>query len=628
MDGRIGDRMSNESSAPNSCNSSRRRALGKATGLAALSLLGAAESRADLDIFHLRSHLQRRKSHLTPLKTRAMQDYRASMSSFGGSLANPPEQLQQASQQGGVLDVLIVGSGYGGAINAARLAQRMRPGGQLAVLERGQEWVPGTFPDSLNRWLDQSRRGLFGPARKRLKNRLGLVDLSFHDEFYVLAGSGLGGGSLINAGVAVTPDPDVFRQDCWPAALRDIGVLAPYYDRVAHELNLQVIDCDTQKTRALQYVARRDPEGRAITNPAMVTATHRGRGLDSLGRNRQGVIQRPCTLCGDCSTGCNVGAKNTLPMTYLPMAKQFGAQLYTQTEVESIAKEEGLYRVHFKQFRETSTGMRSYSGCVRARIVILSAGSLGSTGILLRSQSPSLSFSHRLGDRWSGNGDVYGFMVRGDVKTNIGGVGAYDADAKIGVTQQMHLYLQHEQLGRRMLLQEGAVPRAYTNALGGLVGDLDLDRALAFFALGHDGANGRVTLRDGKPTISWPSHFGSGYIQFAHAQLRRLAKAGNGKYRKPNALGKKSFTVHPLGGCAMADSVNSGVATDWGQVYSGCGAGGTEAVHHGLYVADGSLIPTSLAANPFLTIAALSERIAERICADPDFADLFSARTS
>ena len=471
----------------------RRQVLTMASGAAAISLLGS-DAKADLDLFHLRSHWKRRESRLTSLKTQAIQDYRLSVLPYGGRLSNPPEQLQQHAADGTILDVLVVGSGYGGAVNAARLAERLRPGGQLAVLERGREWVPGTFPDTLDGLMNESRRGVLGPGRKRFKNPLGLLDLSFHDEFYVLSGSGLGGGSLINAGVAVAPDPDVFRQSCWPAALRDIRTLTPYFDLVAHELNLQVIDCDTDKVRALQYVAHRQPGGRATTKRASVTAAFRGRGLVQ-GRNRQGMIQRPCTLCGDCSTGCNVGAKSTLPMTYLPWAKRFGAQLYTQTEVDFLQHDGQAYCVHFTQHQDTATGVRSCRGRVRARIVILSAGSLGSTGILLRSQSSQLPFSPCLGTRWSGNGDTYGFLVRSHTPTNAGGVGAYATDQPpVGVTQQMHLFLHHEQLRARMLLQEGAVPRAFANALGGLVGDLDLDRSMAFFGLGHDGAKGTRRL--------------------------------------------------------------------------------------------------------------------------------------
>ena len=124
----------------------------------------------------------------------------------------------------------------------------------------------------------------------------------------------------------------------------------------------------------------------------------------------------------------------------------------------------------------------------------------------------------------------------------------------------------------------------------------------------------------GQPNVVWPEYLDSGYVEFAHAQMRSLAKAAHGGYRQPVALGRKSITVHPLGGCAMADDVEQGVTTDLGQVFAGQGT-----IHPGLYVADGAVIPTSLAANPFLTIAALSERTAEGIVNDPYWSGLFSA---
>lgn len=612
-----------------SAKSDRRSVLGKISSATALTILGtASQVRADPDLVHLRANLRRRNSKLSPLKTRAMHDYRSSLSCYGGRLSNPAEQLTQASCRGELIDVLIVGSGYGGSIAAARLSAARRPDARVAVLERGREWLPGTFPDTLPRLLRESRYGTFGPARQRLRNQLGLVDMTFHDEVFVLAASGLGGGSLINAGVAVAPDPDVFRQPCWPSVLQDREILAPYYELVARELNLQTIDCDTQKTRAIKYVAERAAHMHASVEPALVTVTYRGRGLNADGTNAQGMIQRPCTLCGDCSSGCNVGAKNTLAMNYLPLAKMLGAELYAQTEVEYIEKTGDTYRVHFVQHGETPDGLQARRGQVSAKVVVLAAGSLGTTGILLRSRSPSFRLSDQLGCGFSGNGDTYGFMVRGDCKTNTAGVGAYESDAPaVGVSQQMHLYLHDQDLARRMLLQEGSVPRAYTNALGALLVDLDLDRALPFFALGHDGANGRIRLRSGRPSVVWPERPKSGYTQFAHEQLKRLAHAGNGKYRKAEMLGDKSVTVHPLGGCSMADSIHFGVASDLGCVFDGGGSGGRAQVHSGLYVADGSLIPTSLAANPFLTISALSERIAEGILRDQRFADLFPHRS-
>src|SRR5436190_17233352 len=117
-------------------------------------------------------------------------------------------------------DFVIVGSGYGGAITAARLAQaNLNPKPSVCILERGKEWVPGTFPETP---LDGARE-----LRSDL-NPLGLYELLNHPDISVVKGSGLGGTSLINANVAIIPDREVFEQFHWPSGLT-YDMLAKYY---------------------------------------------------------------------------------------------------------------------------------------------------------------------------------------------------------------------------------------------------------------------------------------------------------------------------------------------------------------------------------------------------------------
>ncbi len=113
-------------------------------------------------------------------------------------------------------DVLVVGSGYGAAITAARLSERMKPGSRIGLLERGREWVPGNFPDTLKDVMSESRLNLFGRKQRKLQNPTGLFQVLQCDDIAVLSGSGLGGSSLINANVAIRPDADVFLQTQWP----------------------------------------------------------------------------------------------------------------------------------------------------------------------------------------------------------------------------------------------------------------------------------------------------------------------------------------------------------------------------------------------------------------------------
>jgi choline dehydrogenase-like flavoprotein len=139
-------------------------------------------------------------------------------------LANPIGDLKDS------YGVVVIGSGYGGAILAARLAQ----GRSLCILERGREWIPGTFPDELDEVVRQVRSEL---------NPLGLYDYRVHDEVDVLIGCGLGGTSLINANVVIQPDNDLFDHPRWPDEIRqdrDNGNLNQYFPRVRAMLGLGI----------------------------------------------------------------------------------------------------------------------------------------------------------------------------------------------------------------------------------------------------------------------------------------------------------------------------------------------------------------------------------------------------
>src|SRR5215831_536132 len=119
-------------------------------------------------------------------------------------------------------DFVVIGSGYGGAITAARIASaNLNPKPSVCILERGQEWEPGKFPETTDQVLGAARR----PG-----NPLGLYELLTYPDISVIKGSGLGGTSLINANVAIRPDREVFEQFHWPASLT-FEALTPFYDK-------------------------------------------------------------------------------------------------------------------------------------------------------------------------------------------------------------------------------------------------------------------------------------------------------------------------------------------------------------------------------------------------------------
>lgn len=610
------------------------------------SAVAAATGTVQADFAPIRSLpviTRRATTNMSGHKKQAIADYVANMRQFGGSLAQHGRHLLSQPERSVPydFDILIIGSGYGGSICAARLAMAKRSDVRLAVLERGREWIPGTYPDTFFKGSRESRFTLLGPKKNELANPVGLVNVIQNDEVNILSGNGLGGSSLINANVAIRPDVECFQQLDWPAALRDRTVLDPYYDRASYELGVEVEPVDASPKAKAQRLAAVNLACRgARFENASLTLT-RGSNCDGPIINRQGMRQRGCIDCGDCCAGCNVGAKNTLAKNYLPLAKRHGAEIYTHTEVMRIEKIGSYYRIHFKNYLPDRRGdYQAVCGSVTSRIVIVGAGSIGSNEILLRSRGCGMELSGRLGYQWTMNGDALGFVRKSPHLTSTAGKGAYDFHGhKVGPTIQTNLTYPHRELAKRVLIQDGAVTKSYANILGMLMFDMDFDQTLPMLGMGHDGAAGRVVLRDGgHGSVKWPGMEKSEYRKMIRHEFDQVARAHGGVYKYLRIFGDNLITVHPLGGCAMADDPLYGVVDDRGRVFDGRGGGMVESidspqllgqqpqamVHQGLYVADGSIIPTSIGCNPLLTISALSERIADGIVDQPQHRDLFS----
>ncbi len=339
-------------------------------------------------------------------------------------LARPLEQMAEH------YDAVVVGSGYGGAIAAARLA---RAGRRVCVLERGREFQPGEFPDTLP---SAAREFQVRWGTRRFGRAGALFDLVADTEVSVLVGSGLGGTSLINAGVALRA-PDATFDEHWPSAFRGNGraVLDPYYARAEEMLGSTPLPDEPRlpKFAALQRAAAA-VGATAVHPPINVTLTE--------GPNRFGVPMAACNRCGDCVTGCNHGAKNTLLQTYLPDAVAHGAEVFTEATVRTVLRREAdgadgeakdgagdeadgcqgaAWTVTFVSGADGRGRFDAPELFVTADIVVLAAGTLGTTEILFRSRAQGLALSPQLGERFSGNGDALAWAY--DADEPVGGVG-------------------------------------------------------------------------------------------------------------------------------------------------------------------------------------------------------------
>lgn len=516
-------------------------------------------------------------------------------------------------------DVIVVGSGYGGGVSAMRLA---RAGKRVAVIERGREVLTGEFP---SRFPDMRHEMHVSGARMTMGSPTGLYDVRLGEDMHVLVGRGLGGGSLVNAGVALRPDARVFTDPVWPGQIRQDGLLDAGYARARRWLR-----------------PARDPEASALTKYKALEAASVALGGSPIAPeivvgfadtvNPAGIAQPACTRCGDCCAGCNVGAKNTVALTYLPEAVRHGADLFTHGRVTHLSSTQGGgWQVHIERVDRPGDGYNQHLA-LAADMVILAAGTLGSTEILLRSRDKGLALSDRLGERFSANGDIIAFGYGAKVPVNAVGVGhpAKVEGMNVGaaVSGQLEIH-DPDDLAKSLTIQEGVLPSALAPILpvmfvpnGRLLGALQslvsgvykgpFASLQTFFAVSHDNAAGRFRLEGDRLALSWPGAKDEAVYQRLDAALSALVGKVGGKYVKNplagSVMGNQPATAHPLGGCAMGADRTSGVVDHAGRVYDAAPGKSASAVHAGLHVIDGAIIPRSLGVNPLLTITALAER--------------------
>jgi cholesterol oxidase len=538
-------------------------------------------------------------------------------------------------------DVVVVGSGYGGAIAACRLAEAKQPKLSVCVLERGREIRPGEYPDTPAKaageiQVDMPGHHLFSPTA--------LFDFRLNREMNVLVGCGLGGTSLINANVALRPEPGVFQEKEWPEEIRraaQSGDLEPYFKRAQEMLGSTDYPPpgfpSLPKQQALERTNAAAGSRRPFKRP-LINVTFKE------GVNKFGVHQRACQLCGDCVSGCNYGAKNTVLMNYLPEAKRHGAEIFTEVSVRSVKRDGTEWVVLFDL---TGSGRRDFGApplSVRARGVVLSAGTLGSTEILLRSQTEDLRFSGRLGQRFTGNGDIFALSYNGTEP--IDGVGSGyrrpDLHHQVGPCITGMIDLRDGPLEEQMIIEEGSIPGALSPVLPALLGVASVlwgrtaaspeirtiaqqvtrwsrylagayhgavRRTQTLLAMAHDDAGGVLRLVDDRLRVEWPSLESEASRAALDRIHKRLALVSRELQATHISNPFRPITVHPLGGCCMGDSAATGVVNHEGRVFDGASGG----FHPDLFVCDGSIIPRPLGANPLLTISALAERTCEHI---------------
>lgn len=557
-------------------------------------------------------------------------------------------------------DAVVVGSGFGGSVMAYRLAQANL---RVCVLERGKAYPPNTFPRSPYRM----KSNFWDPSA----GLHGMFNIWSFQGIDAVVSSGLGGGSLIYANVMLRKDEKTFvKEDLasggyeyWPVTRAD---LERHYDTVEHMQNAQVYPFDqspynqTRKTIALQEVAEKlhmdwSPLKLAVTFHNEGEPPVPGELIREEYPNIHKRTRVTCRLCGECDLGCNYGSKNTLDYTYLSAANRLGALIRTSCEVRSFEpREGGGYAIHYVehdlaregQKRETHNPTVLPVQTITAERLILSAGTFGTTFLLLKNRSAFPSLSPALGTHFSSNGDLVNFAAKCSDKSNGQRVprlieSSYGPVITSTITVPDAL---DGGKGRGFYIQDGGYPDSIdwmlqvfdspsqaqevvhvalrritewlhrdeetdvSGTISELFGQSELSSSLfVMLGMGRDIPNGRMSLHDGLLQLAWSKKKSGPYFDTVRATMREIAQTLGGEYiDDPLWYLSRVISAHPLGGCPMGRNTNEGVVDSYGRVFN----------YSGLYIADGSVMPGPVGANPSLTIAALAERFAERIIED------------
>ncbi|MFJ8965011.1 FAD-dependent oxidoreductase [Lentzea sp. NPDC102401] len=503
----------------------------------------------------------------------------------------------------GNFDVVIVGSGFGGSVAALRLTEK---GYRVAVLEAGRRFADDEFAETswnLRKYLWAPQLRCFGIQRIHLLRNV-----------MVLAGAGVGGGSLVYANTLYRPLKPFYEDRQWAHITDWQDELEPFYDQASRMLGVVTNPTTTPSDVVMQKVAKdMGVENSYHATPVGVFFGEPGQKAADPYFGGAGPERTGCTECGSCMSGCRVGAKNTLVKNYLYLAEKLGAKVFPLTTVTQLSENNGTWTIDTKM-----TGGKA-KATFTADQVVIAAGTWGTQQLLHKAKATTLpKISAKLGELTRTNSESIIGAARYTVDPDT------DFTQGVAITSSIHpdeiTHIEPVRYGKgsnamgmlQTLATDGALstPRWLQFIKQAVRHPLRLLRLLSVhrwsertvILLVMQSLDNSITtfLKRGKLT----SKQGHGdpnpaFIPAGHEANLLAAKHIDGMAGGTwGELFNIPLTAHFIGGCAIASDEEQGVIDAYHRVFN----------YPGLSVVDGAAISANLGVNPSLTITAQAER--------------------